>query len=359
MFVNPLAVAVNDADGFNDNITLLSIEPVSSNIFLVMCKELVGVNAIVGKYMFVSTFINFVYVDKFLKGTEIPVVSSLMGLDSVSHHYKNYLGFIGSYGNRWANKALAGCDLLIVIGSRLDVRQTGNSVENFKMNKKIVRVDIDKYELNGRIKADLKFQMSIYKFLLKINSVELQIKPNPLIDKVQILKNQFPQAKENPSSVDFNPNLIMDKISSVFSYTNGYVVDVGQHQMWAAQSIHLSDHQRFLTSGGLGSMGFALPAAIGASTSVPGRWIVVMGDGCAQLVSAELETVVQNNLDIVICVFNNFQHGMVSQFQDENILPPTRKKYTISRFRSSEAFINLSTGKQDCQLSFCKSVPKT
>jgi acetolactate synthase-1/2/3 large subunit len=273
--------------------------------------------------------------NSFLNETEIPVVSSLMGLDTISHSSKSYLGFIGSYGNRWANKALSDCDLLITIGSRLDVRQTGNSVENFVKGKKIIRVDVDKHELNGRIKSDLKFQMPIEEFMVKLNNLKLPKKFNPLVASAQTIKSQFPQEKENPSSVDFNPNLIMNKLSDIFSYTNGYIVDVGQHQMWAAQSIKLNKNQRFLTSGGLGSMGFALPAAIGASTSTSGRWVAIMGDGCAQLVTPELETVVQNKLNIVVCVFNNAQHGMVSQFQDENMesrYVGTRDGYSVPNF---------------------------
>jgi acetolactate synthase-1/2/3 large subunit len=273
--------------------------------------------------------------NSFLTETEIPVVSSLMGLDTISHDNKAYLGFIGSYGNRWANKALSDCDLLITIGSRLDVRQTGNSVENFIKEKKIVRVDIDKYELNGRIKSDLKFKMPIKDFIIKLNQLKIPKKSNPIFASVQKIKTQFPQESENSSSIDFNPNLIMERLSNIFSYTNGYIVDVGQHQMWAAQSIKLSKNQRFLTSGGLGSMGFALPAAIGASTSIAGRWVTIMGDGCAQLVTPELETVVQNKLNIVVCVFNNSQHGMVSQFQDENMesrYVGTRDGYSVPNF---------------------------
>jgi acetolactate synthase-1/2/3 large subunit len=89
--------------------------------------------------------------------------------------------------------------------------------------------------------------------------------------------------------------------------------------MWAAQSIQLKDGQRFLTSGGLGAMGFAIPASIGAATAGNGRWVAISGDGCLQLSSAELQTIVQYNLPIAICVINNGQHGMVAQFQEENM----------------------------------------
>ena len=97
----------------------------------------------------------------------------------------------------------------------------------------------------------------------------------------------------------------------------GYVVDVGQHQMWAAQSLKLNPSQRFITSGGLGSMGFSLPAAIGAAIALKSEWVVLLGDGCAQLSAPELQTIAELNLPIKIYVINNGQHGMVAQFQDE------------------------------------------
>jgi acetolactate synthase-1/2/3 large subunit len=108
----------------------------------------------------------------------------------------------------------------------------------------------------------------------------------------------------------------------------GYIVDVGQHQMWAAQSIKVFSNQRFLTSGGLGAMGFSLPAAIGASIATDGEWVVILGDGCAQLSAPELQTISELDLPISIYVMNNKQHGMVAQFQDENM----ESRYVGTRF---------------------------
>jgi acetolactate synthase-1/2/3 large subunit len=134
----------------------------------------------------------------------------------------------------------------------------------------------------------------------------------------------------------------MQWISSVFSEADGYVVDVGQHQMWAAQSLEINTRQRFITSGGLGAMGFALPAAIGAAIASKGRWIVIAGDGCTQLSIAELQTIYHYNLPITLCVFNNGQHGMVAQFQEANMegrYISTREGYSTPDFtRLAEAF---------------------
>ena len=127
----------------------------------------------------------------------------------------------------------------------------------------------------------------------------------------------------------------MEYIGEAFNDAAGYVIDVGQHQMWAAQSIQLRDGQRFLTSGGLGAMGFALPASIGASIAQEGRWVTITGDGCLQLSSAELQTITHYKLPIAVCVINNGQHGMVAQFQEENMngrLTGTRDGFSNPNF---------------------------
>ena len=257
--------------------------------------------------------------EKFVDETQIPVVATLMGLDSAAKIKKLNLGFIGSYGNRWANDALKDSDLLIVLGCRLDPRQTGASIEEFKKGKIIVRVDIDNFELEGRVEADIKIKSTISQFLSdpRLNK-EVKIS-NPLKNHSQSIKISNPQTEEQEIELSLNPNEFLAKISLIHKEAEGYIVDVGQHQMWAAQSIRVFPNQRFLTSGGLGAMGFSLPAAIGASIATDGEWVVVLGDGCAQLSAPELQTISELKLPIVIYVMNNKQHGMVAQFQDENM----------------------------------------
>jgi acetolactate synthase-1/2/3 large subunit len=257
--------------------------------------------------------------EKFVDETQIPVVATLMGLDSAAKIKKLNLGFIGSYGNRWANDALKDSDLLIVLGCRLDPRQTGASIEEFKKGKIIVRVDIDNFELEGRVEADIKIKSRISQFLSdpRLNK-EVKIS-NPLKNHSQSIKISNPQTEEQEIELSLNPNEFLAKISLIHKEAEGYIVDVGQHQMWAAQSIRVFPNQRFLTSGGLGAMGFSLPAAIGASIATDGEWVVVLGDGCAQLSAPELQTISELKLPLVIYVMNNKQHGMVAQFQDENM----------------------------------------
>jgi acetolactate synthase-1/2/3 large subunit len=169
------------------------------------------------------------------------------------------------------------------------------------------------------VQAEINVQSTIRQFLKDPRLSKKRKTPNPLIFQSQLSKRSKPQIAEQELNLSLNPNSFLEKISSMHQNADGYIVDVGQHQMWAAQSIKILPHQRFLTSGGLGAMGFSLPAAIGASIATQGEWVVVLGDGCAQLAAPELQTISELNLRIVIYVINNGQHGMVAQFQDENM----------------------------------------
>ena len=279
---------------------------------------------------------------QFAEGAGIPVVFSLMGTDALSSDSNLRVGLIGSYGNRWANRALAKADALLVLGSRLDVRQTGSSVQEFANGKTIIRVDVDEHERSGRIKADLNFDCSVTDFLENEAVQKLKCDSTTFLSLIASWKSEFPVVKEQLAPMDLNPNFVMEWISKAFSGVRGYVVDVGQHQMWAAQSLELASDQRFITSGGMGAMGFSIPAAIGAASAVSGKWTVIVGDGCAQLSIAELQTLKHYQLPVAICVINNHQLGMVAQFQEENMdsrFIATRDGYSVPDFlKVSEAF---------------------
>ena len=249
----------------------------------------------------------------------IPAVFSLMGVDVLESSSPFRIGMIGSYGNRWANRALANADLVIALGTRLDVRQTGSDLANFTNGKKIFRVDIDPSELEGRIRAEISVQADLQSFLHAALKVLPEFSFSSWLNEIREEELKFPQEFEQTEVLELNPNELMKWISSISTNINGYCIDVGQHQMWSAQSLQISTNQRFLTSGGLGAMGFALPSAIGAAIAKPGRWVVISGDGSTQLSIAELETISHYNLPITICIINNNQHGMVAQFQEENM----------------------------------------
>ncbi len=281
-------------------------------------------------------------VQEFLKNSNIPYVATLLGLDSVNQTNENYLGFIGSYGNRWANEALEKADVLLVLGSRLDVRQTGPDIQKFVGQKIIIRIDVDCNELGGRVPSDISVNIPLQSAMKELLRSKLVCSSNSVVSESLSNKLKYPQANEQEFELELNPNDVLLQISRKFRESNGYVVDVGQHQMWAAQSLKIERHQRFLTSGGLGSMGFAIPASIGASFAENGRWVAIVGDGCLQLSIQELQTISHYQLPISIILMNNSQHGMVAQFQEENMqarFTGTRDGYSNPDYQHlSEAF---------------------
>ena len=322
------------------------ISPPQGQIFKLFSKFLEGKNPVIlagGGIRIATATEKF---REFARDLRIPVVYSLMGKDSVDHGDPNVVGMIGTYGHRWANETLASADSILVIGSRLDSRQTGDSVESFVKGKYILRVDIDDLELNGRVSADANINMDLNVFfdiIKKFNLEKINQKSNhSIFARVDYLKSKYPMASEQKTNIELNPNFVMSKIVSLFQDANGFLVDVGQHQMWSFQIENLGKDQRMITSGGMGAMGFALPSAIGAALSKEGKWVAITGDGCAQLSLSEIQTIKHYNLDIVIFVINNEQHGMVSQFQDENMnsrYAGTRDGYSAPNFvKVAEAF---------------------
>ena len=250
----------------------------------------------------------------------IPIVFSLMAVDLIPDASHQRVGLIGSYGNRWANKALAMADLLIVVGSRLDIRQTGSDLKSFCEGKDIWHIDLDPSEIGVRVQPQHQLCCSIQAMADQLATLP----PNAVchhpvwLDQLRRLRAQFPVVREyacEPSEI--NPLALLQQLSKLVPESCHYVTDVGQHQMWAAQSLLFRTPDRFLTSGGMGAMGFGLPAAIGAAFASPGvMTLLISGDGSFQLNIQELETLRRNQLLIKIILFNNNCHGMVRQFQE-------------------------------------------
>ena len=260
----------------------------------------------------------------------VPVVHSLMGVDALPYAHPLRVGMIGSYGNRWANWAVGTADFLLVLGSRLDVRQTGSETQAFKGGRTIFHVDCDAGEINNRISGCESAVCQLKDFLAvgikKLPEFKLPKRPGWLA-QIVAKRQEWPDVRESTGVAGLNPNEFMHALSQASERACAYTVDVGQHQMWAAQSLELTDKQRFLTSGGMGSMGFALPAAIGAAFACPQKPVVVIaGDGAFQCNIQELQTVKRNQLPLKIIVINNHCHGMVRQFQES---------YFDSRFQST------------------------
>ena len=266
--------------------------------------------------------------EEFIDHIKLPVITTLLGLDTISFKDTQRVGFIGSYGNRWANIAFGECDLLIVLGSRLDIRQTGADTK-FIENRKIYHIDCEPAEINNRVQgcipiiSDLNDFFKQFKTLANQSIFEL---PLDWMEHIHILKQTWPDTKEL-NTVGINPNKFMHQLSKASLKAKAYLADVGSHQMWAAQSLELSQGQHFLTSGGMGAMGFSLPASIGACIALNKQPVVVLiGDGCMQINIQELQTIVRNKLPVKIIVLNNKTLGMIRQFQDS---------YFESRYQST------------------------
>ena len=264
----------------------------------------------------------------FIEKTKVPVITTLLGLDTIAYDDVQRVGFIGSYGNRWANIAFGECDLLIVLGSRLDIRQTGADTK-FIENRKIYHIDSEKAEINNRVKGCEGIVTDLNSFFIdfeKATSTQLFDFPQLWMNQIFDLKTKWPDINElTPNGI--NPNEFMHCLSSISQKAKAYLADVGSHQMWAAQSLELSKGQHFLTSGGMGAMGFSLPAGIGACIAFDNQPVVVLvGDGCMQINIQELQTIVRNNLAVKIIVLNNKTLGMIRQFQDS---------YFESRYQST------------------------
>ncbi len=277
---------------------------------------------------------------KLIYKTGIPVVTSLMGLDAIPHDHESFVGMIGTYGNRYANLTLSNADLLIALGTRLDTRQTGTLPESFARDSKLVHVDIDPNELNNKIKADFAVNLDVKKFLMHLNEKIQDYdrrKIKPWKNTVNSFKKRYVSYKI-PIDNSIEPNYLMFRLSQFLPEDAIICVDVGQNQMWAAQSLNLKKSQRFLTQGGMASIGSALPMAIGASFAQPDKTIVVItGDGGFQFNIQELETIYHHNLPIKIILLNNHSYGMIKQFQEQYFngrFQSTGKGYSCPDFQN-------------------------
>jgi len=270
-----------------------------------------------------------------LEKHSIPYVATLMGQERISAK-KHYFNMIGSYGNREANWAVQNCDLLLVLGARLDVRQTGSDVADFARLAKIIQVDIDPAQLDNRVKSDLEICADTGEFF---DHFKIAADTFSGVDPgwaAELISRRDRYEVDEYSDWQISPYQIFNRLNETMrGQAVNYVCDVGNHQMWAAQGIRLGAGQAVHHSGGMGAMGFALPAAIGIGLSSPKKTIVITGDGSLQVNSQELDTLHRLGLDLTIIVMNNFSLGMVKNFQDmyfDGRNQSTRKGYSCPSF---------------------------
>lgn len=277
---------------------------------------------------------------KWIAQTHIPVVTTLMGLDSIDHSKEEFTGFIGAYGNRYANLAVANADLVLVLGSRLSSRQTSPNPETFAREAKIIHIDIDENELGRTIKAEKVLKCELGCFLEIMNHTlekdSFKWDFSLWLKKIDTYKRAYPSYPTQQELNTIDPNKLMKMISEGMSSTGIICTDVGQNQMWAAQSFCIKEGQRFLTSGGMGAMGFALPTAIGACKAEPEACVIaIAGDGGVQMNIQELQTIIREKLPIKLLIINNKALGMIRHFQEmyfESNYYGTMRGYTTPDF---------------------------
>lgn len=262
---------------------------------------------------------------KVFEKTGVPVVTSLMGLGIVDSRHPKALGMVGMHGSITANKAITACDLLVGLGVRFDDRATGDTAR-FAPDAKLAHVDIDPSSIGRNLRVDipvvgdLRSVLSDLEPLLESRDLGLWLSE---IDGFRAHAARFETAPATPATARLlgeeslpTPRQVMAEVSKAFA---GAVVstEVGQHQMWAAQFLPFSRPRRWLTSGGLGTMGYGFPAAMGAQAADPENPVVVIaGDGSFQMNIQELATCVQEHLPVVVVILNNGYLGMVRQWQE-------------------------------------------
>ena len=272
----------------------------------------------------------------FAEKTGVPVASTLLGLGAFPANHPQFVGMVGMHGNYAPNVKSNECDVLLAVGMRFDDRVTGD-VSRYAKQAKVVHIDIDAAEINKIIKADAPVLADAKEALALLT--DLVEKQNH-----QSWLDEFHQAKENELQVlsknrnnDFSDQIRMDLVIDLLSQkTNGnavIVTDVGQHQMMAAQFYQYNQTKSNVTSGGLGTMGFALPAAIGAKMANPGKQVIaIIGDGGFQMTLQELGTIMQNNIGVKIIILNNEYLGMVRQWQQMFF----EKRYSFTNIQSPD-----------------------
>ena len=246
----------------------------------------------------------------------IPVVASLCGLDVIPHHHPCFAGFIGHYGNRFANFAIANCDALLILGSRLDERQIAGDKSRFAPDAKVMRVEIDPVELGRNISEHVGIYCSVEKFLT--SGVIEKFRGNRHERWHEVIggwRRRYPSHDMKLEGV--NAHNFMHVISDYLPRNSIICLDVGQNQMFAAQSLRLGIGHRLLNSAGYGSMGYSLPAAIGAAYAQPDATVIsINGDGGLQMNLQELQVVKRDSLPLKIIVLNNQCLGMIRRLQE-------------------------------------------
>jgi acetolactate synthase-1/2/3 large subunit len=247
--------------------------------------------------------------------TGIPVTTSLLGLGGFPGNDKLFLGMPGMHGTRYANYSLSECDLMVAVGTRFDDRVTGN-IKEFAVHAKVIHIDIDPTAISKSVRVDVPIVGDASKILADLIPLVHRTANEEWLKQISEWKEKYPLIYKD-SEREIKPQYVVEQI---YEATKGKAIittEVGQNQMWAAQFYRFKSPRSFLSSGGLGTMGYGLPAAIGAQLGQPDRVVFdIAGDGSIQMNIQELATAVHNRLPINIAILNNHFLGMVRQWQE-------------------------------------------
>lgn len=253
-----------------------------------------------------------------------PVTTTLMGLGSFPEDSPLSLGLLGMHGTYYANMAVTNCDLLVAVGARFDDRVTGK-IPAFAPHAKIIHMDVDPTSIRKNVRVDLPIVGAVHGVLDKLLKIleehrdgvtTFRTAVQPWLDEIDGWKAKHPLTYKESSQV-IKPQAVIRKLRELCDPDAIIATDVGQHQMWTAQFFNFTKPRTLLTSGGLGTMGYGLPAAMGAQAAFLDRQVIaICGDGGFQMNLQELATLVQNKLPVKICIMNNNYLGMVRQWQE-------------------------------------------
>jgi acetolactate synthase I/II/III large subunit len=267
----------------------------------------------------------------------IPVVTTLMGLGIMEPENQLGLGMLGMHGSRATNFAVDRTDLLIALGVRFDDRATG-SVASFAPRARVIHIDIDQAELGKIRRPDISSGCDLVQGLRRLNRLVAPAERREWNAEIQRLRAEHSLPVEKDAA---HPARLITDIAEAAPRDCIVTADVGQHQMWAAQWWPVRNPRSFLTSGGLGTMGFSVPAAMGAAIANPDKAVVVLtGDGSMLMNIQELATIAENGFDVRICVLNNGHLGLVRQQQELFY----GKRYVASRFDARPDFAAIARG---------------
>lgn len=273
--------------------------------------------------------------------TGVPVITTIMGKGAIPTNHNLYIGKIGIHGSYAANSAISNCDVLFSIGTRFNDRITGK-VEEFASKAKVIHIDIDAASISRNIVVDVPIVADAKKAICALLERAKPLSVSEWVMQIQKWKEEYPLTMEDRG---LTPKKIIEAVNKLFSDAV-ITTDVGQNQLWTTQFLELNDTKQMLTSGGLGTMGYGFPAAIGAKIGNPQKNVIVIsGDGGMQMNIQEMATAVVYELPIIICILNNGYLGNVRQWQE--MFYNKRYSSTCMRYRKS-CEIGCNQPKHDC-----------